>query len=334
MKVIIITEGGMNVGFGHVVRCLSLYQAFIEEGVTPEFIINGDETTQDLLRGVKYTLFNWLKKEEKILSIAKDADIMIVDSYLAPFDFYEKVAHIVKVPVYIDDNKRFDYPRGIIINSSISAEEMNYPTKEGREYLLGAKYTLLRKEFWDVSSKEIGERVKSIMITFGGDDSRNMTSKILKTITNSYPELIKRVIIGKCFQNIEEIENLKDIKTELIYSPMPIQMKGVMIDSDVAISAGGQTLYELARIGTPTVAVVLSRNQLGNVGGWAKARFIKYAGWWNDRVLCQNVRAALEEFGNIEERKLSSRIGRSLVTGRGPRLISETVTQRVDTGLS
>ena len=31
MKVFIITEGTKNTGFGHIARCLSLYQAFEEK---------------------------------------------------------------------------------------------------------------------------------------------------------------------------------------------------------------------------------------------------------------------------------------------------------------
>jgi len=31
MKVFIITEGSKNTGFGHITRCLSLYQAFEEK---------------------------------------------------------------------------------------------------------------------------------------------------------------------------------------------------------------------------------------------------------------------------------------------------------------
>ena len=51
MKVYILTEGGYDIGIGHVTRCLSLYQAFEVKGIKPFFIINGDETVKDLLNG-------------------------------------------------------------------------------------------------------------------------------------------------------------------------------------------------------------------------------------------------------------------------------------------
>ena len=38
-KVFILTEGGENKGFGHITRCTSLYQAFEEKGIIPEFIV-------------------------------------------------------------------------------------------------------------------------------------------------------------------------------------------------------------------------------------------------------------------------------------------------------
>jgi len=40
LKAFIITEGSKNIGFGHITRCISLYQAFEERGIIPEFIIN------------------------------------------------------------------------------------------------------------------------------------------------------------------------------------------------------------------------------------------------------------------------------------------------------
>ena len=65
MKIFIITEGGKDIGFGHLTRCVSLYQAFEERGIIPEFVVNGDDTILDLLRGKKYQIFNWLQEKKK-----------------------------------------------------------------------------------------------------------------------------------------------------------------------------------------------------------------------------------------------------------------------------
>jgi len=203
MKVFIITEGSKNTGFGHITRCLSLYQAFEERGILPEFIINGDNNIEYLLQDVNYQIFNWLDEKSKLFERVKDADIAIIDSYLADISVYNTLSNLVKSPLYIDDNKRLDYPKGIVLNGSIHAKKLNYPKKEGISYLLGTKYTPLRKEFWEVPEKKIKENIESIMVTFGGDDAKNMTPKIMNLLNKEYSVLKKNIIIGKAFNNIE-----------------------------------------------------------------------------------------------------------------------------------
>ena len=317
MKVFIITEGGRNIGFGHITRCTALYNAFEEKEIQPVFIINGDQTVKDLLSDKNYKIINWLQKKKEFFGIINNADVVIIDSYLANYKLYEKISKLVKVPVYIDDNKRVDYPKGIVVNGTVCADELNYPKKEDITYLLGTKYVPLRKEFWDVPEKEIKQNIEKAMITFGGDDAKNMTPKVLKVLNEKYPGLIKRVIIGKGFKNIKQIEILKDVKTELIYYPDAEKMKKVMLESDIAISAAGQTLYELAKVGVPTIAIAIADNQMNNVKGWQKAGFIEYAGWWKDEKLLANILVCIDNLENKETRLEKSLIGRKLVDGMG-----------------
>jgi spore coat polysaccharide biosynthesis predicted glycosyltransferase SpsG len=148
MKVFIITEGTKNTGFGHITRCLSLYRAFEERRITPKFIINGDDSIEGLLKHIIYQIINWIDEKNRLFETVKDVDIAIIDSYLADISFYKKLSELAKIAVYIDDNKRLDYPKGIVLNGNIHAETLNYPKKDGITYLLGTKYTPLKKEFW------------------------------------------------------------------------------------------------------------------------------------------------------------------------------------------
>ncbi len=72
MKVFIITEGSKNIGFGHITRCISLYQAFKKRGIIPKFIINGDDPVKDLLKGLNYQIFNWLDEKSRLFKKVKD----------------------------------------------------------------------------------------------------------------------------------------------------------------------------------------------------------------------------------------------------------------------
>lgn len=317
LKVYILTEGSSNIGFGHITRCLSLYQAFEEKGIKPKFFINSDDSITGLIKDTDYEITNWLKLRQQVFERLKDSDIVVIDSYLADKEFYEDLSELVKLPVYIDDNKRLDYPRGIVVNGNIHAEDLNYPEKEGIIYLLGTKYIPLRREFWEIPEKEIRETVQSVMITFGGDDVRNMTPKVLKLLRENYPDLKKDIIIGKGFRNIDEIKSVADGNTNLMYYPDAGQMKQVMLDSDIAISAGGQTLYELARVGVPTIAVAVAANQLGSIKGWQKEGFIEYAGWWEDEHVLDNIALSIEKLKDANVRLNRYSIGKRLVDGIG-----------------
>jgi UDP-2,4-diacetamido-2,4,6-trideoxy-beta-L-altropyranose hydrolase len=317
LKVFILTEGGRNIGFGHITRCLSLYHAFEEKGIKPKFFINGDDSVVDIVRQTDYEIVSWIKSKQEFLNKIMDADIVIIDSYLAGVSFYEEVSKAVKIPVYIDDNKRLDYPKGVVVNGNVHANDLNYPKKDGVIYLLGTKYTPLRKAFWDVPKKKIRETVQSFMIAFGGDDMKDLTPKVLAFLCKSYPYLEKNVIIGKGFKNINEIEKMADKKTNLIYYPDAEKIKQVMLKSDIAISAGGQTLYELARVGVPTIVIGIADNQLGNIKGWQKAGFIEYAGWWENEKVFDNIRYCVKELIKSANRKKISDIGRTLVDGKG-----------------
>lgn len=316
MKVFILTEGGRNMGFGHITRCTALYQAFEERGIIPKFIVNGDDSVIDLLSSKDYEIFDWIDEKERLLELIQNDDIVIIDSYLADIDIYETLSKRVKFPVYFDDNKRLDYPKGIVVNGAIYAEELNYPAKKGVKYLLGLKYMPLRKEFWNVPEKEIKENIESIMITFGGDDMRNMMPVVLRLLNNNFSELIKNVIIGKGFKNIREIEALKDDKTNLIYYPDAEEMKNIMLESDIAISACGQTLYELAIVGVPTIGIGIAKNQTQNIKGVIKHQFLEYAGWYSQNDILEQIDIRLDKLKCHNNRKDKYKIGKKLMNGK------------------
>lgn len=317
MKVFIITEGGKDMGFGHMTRCLSLYQAFEERGIRPKFIINGDNDIEYLLKDINYQIFNWLDKRNKLFEMVKDADIAIIDSYLADISFYNKILKMVKLPVYIDDNKRLEYPKGIVLNGSIYAEGLNYPKRNGVTYLLGTKYILLTKEYWDIPKKKTKDKIENVMIIFGGDDAKNMTPKIMNLLNKKYQGLKKNIIIGKAFHNIKEIEKEIENNTNLIYCPDAGKIKEIMLESDIAISAGGQTLHELARIGVPTIGICVAKNQLRNVEGWRKAGFLEYAGWYDTCDLEKGVEDKIQNLWDSLIRQKRKNIVKKILNGKG-----------------
>ncbi|MDD5680703.1 MAG: glycosyltransferase [Candidatus Omnitrophica bacterium] len=330
MKIIILSEGGSNIGFGHMARCSSLYDCFERRGIKPNFIINTDTGNDELLRGRNYEIVNWLKERKAIFKIIKGADIAVIDSYLADLSFYGNLSRMVKVPVYIDDNKRLDYPAGIVVNSTAGAEEISYSRQRSIDLLLGSNYALLRKEFWSAPKKTIRSRTRSVMTTFGGDDFRDMTPRVLSLLNREYPALLKYVIIGGGFKgsNIKKIEKMMNKNTRLIYRPSTKRMKEIMLMADLVVSAGGQTLYELARIGVPTIGICIADNQRRNLRGLEEAGFLEYAGKWNDAKILNRLHGCIERLKDHRVRVRKSAIGRRAVDGKGSKRICDFILRR------
>ncbi len=327
MNVCILTEGGKDMGIGHITRCTSIYQAFEKVGIYSKLIVNGDETVHDFVKDKNCKIFDWLSDRELLFALVKDADIVFIDSYLADYDLYEKISNIAGTGVYFDDNIRMEYPKGFVLNGAVLAEQMPYPKREGITYLLGAQYTPLRKEFWDVPEKFIRDNLEVVMITFGGSDMCNVTPMVQKVLNKTYPYLQKKIIATRFFSNMSEVKKLRDKNTELIYEPDANELHEVMQESDIAISAGGQTLYELARVGVPTIGICIAQNQLQNVKGWSKSGLLEYIGWYNNKDIQSKLIAALEKMKSYNKRISCSKKNRELIDGKGSRRVYDILLQ-------
>lgn len=321
MKVTILTEGGRETGYGHITRCTSVYQAFEERGIIPQFIIYGDGNLQNILKGNRYKFFDWLNNKKTLFKILENCNIVFVDSYLAKYDIYEMVSECTQKAVYFDDDLRIDYPKGFVLNGAIFAEELPYPKKDEITYLLGTKYAPIRKEFWDTGPKSIHREVEMLMVTFGGSDLRNVTPKVQSLLNDAYPNLQKKIVVTRFFANMSEIKKLRDKNTELIYEPDAIELKEIMLESDITISAGGQTLYELARVGVPTIVICVAENQSQNVVGWSKSGFMEYTGLYDDKDVLSKLRTALDKMMSYDKRLNYSKETRGIVDCKGPRRI-------------
>ncbi len=318
-RVFFLTEGGRGIGLGHLSRCGAIYQAFIEAGIKPVMLVKGDETVKDFLKDINYRLVNWHAQAQKALSMIKDSDICIIDSYLAKKDFYHALSQIVSVPVYIDDDNRIKYPPGIILNGNIYGDDLGY---KKCHHLLGQKYLYLRKIFWKVKPVKIKSKASKIFITLGGHDMLNMTPEVLKVINQKFPDLKKMVVIGQGFSQKRSIKKIADENTTLIIGPSALGFQKAMREADIAVSAGGQTLAELARLGVATLGILAAENQRHNLNGWQKAKVIRFIGTFHDKkILFKNLVKGIKELQGVNKRKAMAKRGLKIADGNGPKRI-------------
>jgi spore coat polysaccharide biosynthesis predicted glycosyltransferase SpsG len=328
MKALIITEGGKEYGHGHVCRCLSLRQAFRLNNIDTKFLIDGDESVKKILKNNKYKIVKWIKTPGLIFKKFKKFDIVVVDSYKAKIKFYMKISENYKLPVFLDDNNRLDYSRGLVVNPSIYGKNLKYKKYKDVLYLLGPEYILLRKEFWHVNTKKIKKIAKKVVVILGGANLSKTIFPLIELLNKKFPFLEFDAIIAQDINNkSKENELHKKNNIRFFHYPKPEKLKSIMENSDFAISAGGQTLYELIRLGLPTIGINLCENQFLNTVKLHEKKIIKFAGWYNDKLFISNLFKSINEIKCYKTRLSMSTKARSLIDGFGSiRLVKFLVT--------
>ncbi len=293
-------------GFGHLTRCISLAESFKSLSYEIEFIINADESVNNILYNYNYEFIDWNNNNDLLIKKLSQTSLILIDSLYVQSIFIKKLEKLEIPIILFDDEKRTNIlNKGFVIDWTVLSEKSNYFLFRKKEvtYFLGAKYATLRSEFSTSARIEVQKKINSVFISFGGSDVRNMTPKILNFLNKHYPFIQKNIVIGPGFNKIEEIKKYEDSNTTLFYNLSCSEMIECMKNSDIAISAGGQTLYELARISLPTIAVLLVENAKDDTLGWQKVGFLEYIGEYDDDKLLNNLDSSMKKIQSYEKRK-------------------------------
>lgn len=263
MKVIIFTEGGKSIGYGHLSRCVALYDEIKNRGNEVELIIQGDLEDVVLLKGKDFRIENWISIDY-LNRILTNEDYVIVDSYNAQNEHYKKISSKSKKALYIDDIGRLQYPKGIIVNPALDAGFIDYSYTTNERVLTGPQYVILRSSFSGIKRSNIRNTVSKVLVVMGGTDVRDITTLIIKNICEQNQDIIFDVVINSTqHERISSVNILKNINYHTNLSAE--EMSQIMLSSDFAISAAGQTIYELIATQTPFIAIQVAENQQNNV---------------------------------------------------------------------
>jgi len=324
VKLYIITEGGKDIGFGHITRCRALYEAFARAEACAELIVNADAGAARLLNGVKFRIMNWLSKPDYIMQLAGASDMVIIDSYRADKPLYDRLSLITRGKVVmIDDYNRLDYPAGIVVNPSAGYKSSNYPQDKKIAYLTGNEYIILRKEFWKSPARRTRNEIRDILVTFGGTDVRQFMKALIAHLPRAYPDTTFHIVSDMSFTVDRSTSN--NIR---FYSGLGAPaMRDLMLKCDLCISGGGQTLYELCRAGIPVIGICLSANQRHNLKYLSDHKIIEYAGSRTDAGIINKIGRALEASGSQTIRRQYSDRSQRLFDGRGALRIAEKTSR-------
>lgn len=346
------TDGGPSIGMGHIMRCLSLAKEFRRQGQKVYFISkfkNGiDRIQQEAFEIIPLTYnqslatdafdygsINELQQEtgEIIQAIKKyNIELLLIDSYNVIEEYFLNLKPYIRKLMYIDDINRFVYPVDILINGNITAPYMDYKKHSPDEVmLLGPKYNLIREEFRNLSSRTIKKEVKETMITTGGSDPYNVSSKIVNILLEDeeLKQLKINIVVGIGFRNKEELREISKSNSNVILHENIRDMSKIMLSSDIAISSGGSTLYELCACGTPTISFIVAENQREIVEKMQELGYVISLGWYNEFSKKRFVNDVKKICCAYEKRARMSKNMQKLLDGEGTKRIVKKILSQL-----
>lgn len=300
-QLIIRADMNARIATGHVMRCLSIADAAKEENVNVVFI-SADENGRGFVESRGYTYISlgtqWDQMEDELLEFEKiisliQPDYILLDSYYVTEKYMKELRKLSKV-AYIDDLCQEIYPCDTLICYANYSKKYNLSQRYSvkTQLLLGSEYFPLRKEFSILDNREISKEVKEILLLSGGADPYHFLKQFLifrDGRKEAWKDIKIRVICG--IYNLDYREILEkyalDTNTEVLTNVINIEK--YMLQADIAISAGGTSLYELCACGTPTVCYSYVDNQLDNVLSFAQDNVMFYAGDLRDNNVFEKI---------------------------------------------
>lgn len=299
MKVVFRADASIEMGTGHVMRCLTLADALTEKGVECHFIcrehlghlavmIKSKGYALRLLPMGTYDAYSdpidalpqhahWLGSDWRSDAVQTSeylrnlqADWVVVDHYGLDLRWEKMLRGECCQLMVIDDliDRRHDCD--LLLDQTFGRDAAEYQrwVPSNCRLVCGSYYALLRPEFAAMRDYSLSRRqspdLKRLLITMGGVDKDNVTGQILAALPqNVLPKNCQiTVIMGASAPWLEAVElQVKSLPWQVEVKVNVSDMAQLMADSDLAIGAAGSTSWERCCLGVPTLMLVTADNQ-------------------------------------------------------------------------
>lgn len=333
MRIAFRTDGGIEgQGLGHLMRCLAIAEALNEKKIESLFICHASATTNDLVQSCGYQIQAMpptaSEDEDLALTLAasKGCGWIVIDSYSLTSEYLNRLHLAGKKVLFLDDQAAQGLPVDFVIGNGYAISK-DYATilAPFTKLLGGPAYVPLRKEFRNVSPHIVQNEVKEILITFGGEDSNNMTQKVVSALC-SYPKPISlHILLGAAYRYETELH--RTLSQSHIPHSVHRNVKGtlpMMSEADIAITASGTTLWELASAEIPMIIVQTADNQSKLSKYFADHQLGFVLGKYTNEALYK----AMDTLYDPLIRRGMSRACHALVDGRGAERIANILTSK------
>jgi UDP-2,4-diacetamido-2,4,6-trideoxy-beta-L-altropyranose hydrolase len=340
LSLLVRADASAAIGTGHVMRCLAVAKAWQKAGGRVCFLmaepiqasndwLAGEDIECELLAAQPGTPADADKTAECARRVG--AAWVVVDGYRFGPDYVRQLKAPGARVLALDDDARLDsYEADIVLNQSAHATPADYPNRAAStRLLLGSEYVLLRPEFLaERHDKQLGPLARKLLVTMGGSDCENVTSKVVRALSRLGEELEVTIVAGGANPHHEQLRaGAENLRMRLERSPE--NMARLMNWADFAISAAGGTCWELAFMGVPMILVVLSRDQTANAAALEARGAAINLGWHNSLSEPRIADAIKILATSADQRRAMSERGQKLVDGKGAERVVDLLLSSV-----
>ena len=309
MNVAFRVDSSIQIGSGHLMRCLTLAERLHKrENAHVIFVVRDLEGALiDLIRLQGYSVLvlsraadqkkdlagyeAWLTvdKETDVLETAmilrREAwiDFLIIDSYAIDEVWERGIRPYVGQIVVIDDLANRVHDCDILLDQNFYVDKDVRYKKLVPEFcrcFLGPQYVLLRQEFYDIRKrlrKRTGD-IETILVFYGGVDLTNETEKAIAALLKSKITAHVDVIVGQGNPHKERIREICDHHENMMYHCQVRNIGDYMNAADLSLGGGGTATWERCFLGLPTLVTSIADNQTASCIACERAGYIWYLG--------------------------------------------------------
>lgn len=297
-KIIIRTDASVDIGSGHVMRCLTIAYNLKLEGCNVLFWM--EPHAGNLIDYVAQQGYETISKAEQ-------ADLYIIDHYGVDMEWEHNIRSYTKKLMVIDDLARA-HDCDLLLDQNV------VPNFEGRYEglvpdhcvkLLGPKYLIMREEFIEVrkQNRRHNRNVQRLLVFMGGTDPTKETMKILTALEQLKFTHVD-VVVGNGNVQKETIEQIC-CERNYHYHCQISYMAQLMQQADFSIGAGGGSMWERCYVGLPSSSTIVADNQLMTTNYADQLGAIINLGWHED-VTVNSYITLLNQLSTIDAEKLAS----------------------------
>jgi UDP-2,4-diacetamido-2,4,6-trideoxy-beta-L-altropyranose hydrolase len=339
VNIVFRVDATKNIGLGHLMRCYALAEELVKNKNTCFFVSNIDcekiiekiNKSNIILEKIS-TSPNSKQDIDYLINFSRNNNInwIVTDHYEIHSEYIKTIKDNRFNVLSIDDTAQTYYKSDIVINQNIGSEKLTFHSDRNTRFLLGPKYVMLRDELLKREKKRYINDVEKILVTLGGIDYGNITIKILKLLKEIIDNNIEIIVVIGTLNKIEEdlkseINTLDNSHFRFVFSPE--NMAELYLESDIAISAGGSSCYELAYFGIPNIIITVADNQLNIAKELDKLNVSIYLGGKEKFCHSKIKENVLKLINDNSLRKNMAENGRKLVDERGKQRIIEVMNK-------